>query len=234
MTRDVPLVAVAAALVSCASSSRIAPHDAGASAHEAAAAAEATASLEHWKKYDPNAWRSRDCRGLPRNELLPTCWSEPRNPTGGHLEEAERRRTLAEQHRAASTALRDAEAIACGDVRKDRDESPFLHLDEILAVEPLQEDGRPTGAAVLFRGAPGRDAETFRKIASCHAARNAMLGHRAESSWCPLDVPEIQVDSAERQDGIVLLIRSAEIERAKEIVRRAKAVLSSRSPPAPH
>lgn len=230
------LAPLAAALFSCTSANQTAPHDMSAAAHEAAAAEEEAASLEHQTKYDPNAWRGRDCRGIRLGELRAVCWSEPRNPTARHLREAERRAALAERHRAASKALRDTEAIACADVaRADRDESPFLHREDVLAVEPLLEHGRAAGAAVLFRRVPGLNAETMGKIASCHAARNAVMGHdRPGSSWCPLAVAEIRIDSAERPDGIVLLIGSSEEAGAEEVLRRASAVLSSGSRHAPH
>lgn len=228
--------ALAGALVSCASASGTAPHDMSAAAHEAAAAGEEKAGMDEWARYDPNAWRGRDCRGIRLGELRPVCWSEPRNPTARYLDEAERRRTLAERHRAASKALRDAEAIACGEVAvADRDESPFLRREDILWIEPVREHERVAGAAVAFRRVPGLDATVLRDIASCHAARNAVLGHaRSESSWCPLAIPGISIDSTERAGGVVLLITSPDDDRAAEVLRRARAAVSAREDHAEH
>ncbi len=91
MIRHAPIVWLAGALLSCASAQGTAPRDMSAAAHERAADREEASAAEHRARYDPDAWRARDCRGIRLGELRQVCWSEPRNPTAVHLEEAEQR-----------------------------------------------------------------------------------------------------------------------------------------------
>lgn len=225
MTSRVLLVAgVVPLLASCASPRGTAPHDMSAAGHEAAAARDERAADQERSRYDPDAWHGRDCRGFRLGELQGACWSEPSNSTEGHLEESRRLHAQAERHRLASAELRDAEERSCAGVAiPDRDESPFAHREDVLRVEPFASPGR-RGVEALFRRVPGLTAEGLRKIAVCHAARNAVLGHdRAESAWCPLAVPGVEVESAERADGIVLRVTSSEEGTGAEILRRARA-----------
>jgi hypothetical protein len=80
---------------------------------------------------------------------------------------------MAADHRAASQALRDAEARACvGISDDDRDMSPVMHRDDIASVEPLNvalgsekaQIARMEGAVLAFRAAPEMTAEWLHRI----------------------------------------------------------------------
>lgn len=219
--------AAASALLACASSSSTSPHAMSAAEHEAEAQRADESSAEHRARYDPGAFQQRTCP--PRyGALTPVCWSDARNPTSPHLDEAARRHDEAERHLAASRALRDAESAACADVASaDREWSPFEHGDDIVAVEPLLEKGRLAGAVTTFRAAPGLTPETLKRIAACHAARNAVVGHaRPEMARCPLAVAGVEVVAAQSSHGgITLELRAGDPTRAREIVDRARAAV---------
>lgn len=223
------LSAVAAsALLACASSPSTAPHAMSAAEHDAAARRADASAAEHGASYDPRAWRERGCP--PRyGSLAPICWPDARNPTAWHRAEAERRHEEAERHRAASQALREAEAMACADTAPaDQEWSPFEHADEILEVEPLLERGTQVGAIAVFREVPGLTPETLSRVVSCHVARNAVLGHaRAETARCPLSVPGIRTSAIATSRGIALEIRADDAKAVDEILTRARAAVRS-------
>lgn len=221
--------AAASALLACASSPSTAPHAISAAEHEAAARRADASAAEHEASYDPRAWRERRCP--PRyGGLTPICWSDAGNPTASHRDEADRRHQEAERHRAASRALRDAEATACADTAPaDREWSPFEHADEILEIEPLRDGSRLVGATALFRPVPGLTPETLSRVASCHAARNAVLGHaRPEMARCPLAVPGVRTRAIATPRGVALEIRADDPAAADEILARARAAVRSR------
>ena len=111
-------------------------------------------------------------------------WTSVANPTQYHLDEARRRRAIADQHRAASKKLRDAEARACQGVPPaDRDTSPFARVEDIDRVETLRSTSArdPTsveGARIVFRALPAMTAEWLQRLVTCHAARDAAIGFR--------------------------------------------------------
>lgn len=225
--------AAASALLACASAPSTAPHAMSATEHDAAARRADESSAEHRARYDPGAFRQRTCP--PRyGTLAPVCWADAWNPTAGHLEEAARRHDEAERHLAASRALRDAENAACAGVAsEDREWSPFEHASDIVSVEPVVRDGKTVGARATFRTVPGLTPQTLRRIAACHAARNAVLGHdRVEMATCPLAVPEVEVDAAfESARGVSLELLAADARAAREILARARAAATPpRSP----
>ena len=140
----------------CRSTPGAQPHDMSAAQHEATAA-----------RLDAEAAR----------------WTSAENPTEESRREATRHRQMAADHRAASQALRDAEARACAGLREaDRDMSPFAHREDIANVEPLTEPvpfGRGTnirqtvGTVVTFRAVLGMTAEWLQRVVDCHIARAA-------------------------------------------------------------
>jgi hypothetical protein len=105
-------------------------------------------------------------------------------------------RELAQKHRAASTALLEAEARACSGLSEDdRDISPFYHREDIASVSPFKETvkaGKGTtqkevGVTVVFRAVPGLTAEWLQHVMDCHVARAAAVGHyMPEMAYCPL------------------------------------------------
>lgn len=220
--------AAASVLLACASSPSTSPHGMSAAEHEAAARREEESSAEHRARYDPRAWQDRTCP--PRyGSLTPVCWADARNPTARHLDEAARRHEEAERHRAASRALRDAEAAACVEVAPgDREWSPFEHASDIVRVEALQEKGRTVGAIATFRAVPGLTPEVLKRVAACHAARNAVLGHtQPEMARCPLAVPGVQVGAFESSQGVSLELRGSDPRGAIEVLERARAAKSA-------
>lgn len=225
-------LAVASVMIACASSRPVSPHDMSVEEHEAAARHADESSGEHRAQYDPGAWRQRTCP--PRyGSLTPVCWADARNPTAYHLDEAARRHEEAERHRAASRALREAEDAACADVAPpDREWSPFEHATDIVSVEPLLQEGNAKGAVATFRALPGLTAEALKRIAVCHAARNAVLGHSHPAmARCPLAVAGVEVDAFASARGISVELRAADPSAALEILERARAAASAARAP---
>jgi hypothetical protein len=139
----VSLALIPFGLGACASSKGTAPHDMSAAEHDEMAAAEEVLANEHAAKYDPNAVRERPiCSGvLARKSGFSNdvCWGSATNATETHQVSADERRRLAAEHRAASQALRDAEARACAGLGDDeRDTSPFARVEDIESVAALR------------------------------------------------------------------------------------------------
>lgn len=221
-----PLVA----FPSCASTPGAQPHDMGAAQHEVMAANEETTAEHHAAQYDPDASvkRERCNRGA--------CWTSITNPTAEHLDLAKRHRKMAADHRAASQALRDAEARACGGISDDdRDESPFAHREDITKVEPLTEATisgksqmtRTVGAVITFRALPGMTAQWLQRVVDCHVARNAALGHDVpEMSYCPLVAKDVTAKVTGTDIGFAVAIRSDDAATATETLKRARALVA--------
>jgi hypothetical protein len=210
------------------------PHAMSAAEHEAAASQEQQASAEHGGQYDPAAKSSQDCG--PQKSRGGVCWTAEKNPTAGHLGDAGHHRDLAAQHRAASGALRTAEASACSGISEDdRDTSPFMHRADIRSVSPLQEEvnvGRSTskrvsGAKIVFQAVPGMTAEWLQRVVDCHLARNAGIGYEAaaaEMPDCPLTLRGAQARVESVGDGFAVAIRADDQEVSREILKRAESL----------
>lgn len=228
--------ALAFTATSCASAEGTEPHDMSAAGHEAAAGAEETAAAEHEAQYDSAAQGERVQCGVGHARV---CWTSTVNPTEPHSEEAARHLELAAQHRAASEALRNAEASACaGIAEEDRAESPFAHREDIRSVSELEEErrsGRQTrdvlvGATVEFRAVPELTEEWLQRLVDCHLARNASLGHQIEGmDYCPLVPAGVQADVRSVGDGFAIDVRSDDPQTAREVLRRAKALTGASS-----
>lgn len=213
------------------------PHDMSAAQHEAMARQEHAEAEAHSARYDPNAATDRSgCRaGGPAGATSgDVCWTQPKNPTREHLEHAEQHRRRAADHRAASQALRDAEARACVGIRDaDRDATPFDHRDDIESVERLyslpsggkNSTRRFEGATVTFRAVPGLTAQWLQRVIDCHLARNAALGNDVpEMGYCPLVPKGVAASVTPTQTGFAVAIRAGDTETADEIWRRAQAL----------
>jgi hypothetical protein len=158
------------------------------------------------------------------------------NPTAEHAKDEAHHRELAAQHRAASEALRTAEASACAGIpEEDRDLSPFDHPEDIRSVSKVSEElkigkavsPRTAGAEVIFRAVPGLTAEWLQRVVDCHLARNAAIGHEAASADmpnCPLTVRGAQASVRSVGDGFAVTIRSTDSAAAAEIQRRAESL----------
>ena len=141
---------------------------------------------------------------------------------------------MAADHRAASQALRDAEARACvGLSDDDRDTSPFAHREDISSVEPLTDNvssgkgqyARMAGAVITFRAVPGMTAQWLQRVVDCHVARNAALGHDVpEMPYCPLVPKNVAAQVTATSAGFAVAVRSDDVDTAKEVLRRARTL----------
>lgn len=227
-----------ALLAGCASTSGAQPHDMSVVHHEAEASSHEAEAAQHAALYDVSARAARERCLNTTAGTSPTnaCWTSVANPTEEHLREAERHRRMAADHRAASQALRDAEARACAGLSEaDRDMSPFAHREDIAGVSPLAvsvSSGRQTtqhtvGATVTFRATPGMTAEWFQRLIDCHLARAAALGHEIpEMPYCPLALREVEARVTSTGNGFAVSIRADDSATVEEILRRARALTS--------
>lgn len=220
------------------------PHDMSAAEHDRLAREEQGAAQAHAAQFAPDAGVIEpNCSDVLGRDI---CWASATNPTKEHVERAEEHRKRAAEHRAASAALRDAEARACaGIAAHDRDESPFDHREDIAAVSPIYaSEGEPgssagagyvsgargqrlEGANVTFRAVPGMTAQWLQRTVDCHLARNAALGHDvAEMAYCPLVPKGVSAKVSGTTTGFAVALRSDDPNAAREIVRRAQALLS--------
>lgn len=210
------------------------PHAMSAAEHEAAANQEQQSSEAHGEQFDPAAAVTKE-RCSP-TKAGTTCWTSETNPTAEHSKDAEQHRELAAKHRAASEALRTAEASACSGIPEaDRDMSPFSHREDIRSVSPVEEEvklgkttsTRTSGAEVVFNAVPGMTAEWLQRVVDCHLARNSAIGHEAASAempHCPLTVRGAQAKVRSVGDGFAVAIRADDEATSKEILRRAQAL----------
>jgi hypothetical protein len=161
------------------------------------------------------------------------CWTSVSHPTAETRLRAEMHRRKAADHRAASQQLRNAESQACAGIpERDRDESPFLHREDIESVAPLYAPRsskiggqRLVGATVRFRAVPGMTAEWLQRIVECHMARNAALGYEMpEMNECPLMIKSATATVTSTGNGFAVNVRSNDIEAAQAIQRRAEAL----------
>ncbi|MDB4992743.1 MAG: hypothetical protein JWM74_175 [Myxococcaceae bacterium] len=230
----------AASFSACASTTPGAqPHDMSAAHHDTMAANEDRNSQQHASHYSPDAAVKTDrCGrgGSAGHDFDGGCWTSTTNPTAAHLDEAKKHQKMAADHRAASQVLRDAEARACvGMSDDDRDESPFMHREDIASVEPLTvsvtsgkvQSARSEGAIVTFRALPGMTAQWLQRIVDCHLARNAALGHDVpEMPYCPLVPKNVTARVTAADSGFAVAIRSDDAPTSQEVLRRARALVT--------
>jgi len=196
---------------------------------------EDTAAAAHEAQHDPNA--SKTTERCPRGESNP-CWTSTSNPTEKHASDAESHKEMAAKHRAAAGALAQAESTACSGIDPaDRDVSPFYHRDDITSVTPLertvrqgkQSTGIPSGAAIAFRAVPMLTTEWLQHEVNCHLARAAAVGFEMpEMSYCPLMLKGVKADVSSVGDKFVVQVVSDDAETAKEIQKRAQALMAAK------
>lgn len=222
-----PILALGGA--ACGGASGTQPHDMSTAEHEAAATREEGKAAEHEAQHDPAAKKEEE-RCTPGKGRV--CWTVSTNPTAAHIADAKEHNELAAKHRAASQALKDAEAKACdGLSEEDRDVSPFAHVGDIKSVSQLREEKttgkakttRDAGATVVFHAAPGLTEEWLQRIINCHLARNAAVGHdMAEMPYCPLVPKGAQAKVRSVGDGFAVDVRADDPAAAAEIWKRAQ------------
>jgi len=220
----------------CASTPGTQPHDASVAHHDEMARSADQAASAHAAKYDLNARVDAERCHYGIVSGTPMCFTSTVNPTAGHRAEVDKYRRIAEEHRAASQVLRDAESRACARLAdRDRDMSPFAHREDIASVEPLNgliSGGRGNiqrleGATVTFRAVPGMTTQWLQRIVDCHIARNAALGHDVpEMSFCPLVPNHVSATVSEARGGFAVAVRSDDAATAQEILKRAQALVA--------
>ena len=239
LTRSISSILLVLASSSCGGAGT-APHDMSVAQHDRSAESDERAAALHARDYQPSASQTvpqcqRGGASVP-SRLGTVCWSRMANPTEQHRREAREYRERAAQHRAASQALRDAEARACNGIAPDdRDMSPFMHVEDITSVGPLVEKSaagraiieRTVGARIVFRAVPGLTAEWLQRVVTCHIARSAALGHVAPSMPdCPLVPKGVQARVVSTGAGFAVEIRSNDEKVAAEILARARRLPS--------
>jgi hypothetical protein len=167
------------------------------------------------------------CPGYESQDACYRYWTSFRNPTQKNFVDARRHRELAQKHRAASQALRDAETRACvGVPAAERDISPFLHLEDIVAVEPLEvaEKGDSlSGVRVVFRSLPNMTADWLQHVVDCHLARNAVIGYSDNSKdSCPLQVRNVTALVHPVPAGLAVDIRPENPVASREVHIRTR------------
>lgn len=241
MNAPLKLLIIPLLLAACAKQTPGAdPHDMSSAEHEAAASGHEAAAEAHAAQFDPNAAVVEErCkppgRGIPYNQ---GCWSSVTNPTEAHLKMAADEQKKAADHRAASEALRAAEAQACAGIApEDRDMSPFRHTEDIASVEALTGPTGPkgelatVGAVVTFRAVPGMTAEWLQRIVDCHLARGAAMGHDlAAMPGCPLIPAGAKATVSSTGTGFAVAVRSEDPAAAAEILARAQRLVSPAAP----
>lgn len=214
-------------LLSCAADPGTRPHDMSAASHEAAAKHEDTASTAHEAQFDPAAENTKQHASRGGN------WTSTTNPTKDHDAQAQQHHNLAVEHRAASSALTEAEARACvGISEADRDNSPFSHREDITSVTPVEEKvvtgknsrDKLVGATTVFRAVPGMTAEWLQRVVDCHVSRAASVGHAMpEMDYCPLALNNIESAKVSSVgDGFAVTVRSADLPTAEAILKRSQ------------
>lgn len=103
-----------------------------------------------------------------------------------------------------------------------------LAVDEIKPEESMVEsppsDSR-AGARILLAAGPGVTAEWLERIGECHVAQNAVRGYPQDAALSPLDVKGVSVHVSSVGDGFAVEITSYNWKAAREILRRARALL---------
>jgi len=205
------------------------PLDMSVAGHDAAAARAEADAQRHGELSEVAPRRASPCLTGPGIAYDSPCWlSEGESPADMHHWAQTRSARAAADHRAASKALRDAEAAACvGIAVWDRDVSPFAHTADLDSVEPVEEGGETRGARLTFKGTPGLTAAYLRRLVDCHLARNAAMGFLLpEMAFCPLAVKGAQAEVA-GADGALSVTLRGNGRAAEEILRRARSLLAT-------
>ncbi|HEX8791639.1 MAG TPA: hypothetical protein VF765_11865 [Polyangiaceae bacterium] len=234
MIRHIAGLAAVCSLAACAAPASTIPagHMSASAEQQAAAEHERAAGvLEAQALSNPTPTR---CGPLVAGEPEQICWSVPRlsDAAVADLQRASAQRDAAAEHRRTSAALVAAEARACVGVSEaDMAESPFAHRADIVAVDVIEGSGsdgavRPLGARVRFHEVGHLTAAALQHLVDCHIARDDALGHDVpEMGYCPL-VPRGATATVEViPHGYIVEIRSNDPAGAREIARRATALL---------
>jgi hypothetical protein len=154
--------------------------------------------------------------------------------TQEHNADAARHRELAAKHRAASQALRDAEASKCvGISEADRDISPFYQREDIILVEKVTRTLASTygdvralaGGRAVFRAVPRLTAQWFQQVIDCHIARAAAAEHEMpEMTYCPLMLKNVTATVSSTADGFAVEVTADDAATAEQVWNRIQSL----------
>ncbi|NUQ76841.1 MAG: hypothetical protein HUU21_25180 [Polyangiaceae bacterium] len=246
MRSSAGLIGIVVVGAACASTPGAEPHDMSAAQHEAMAASDEKTAAAHHSQYDPGA-RQKVCGGGDPKGRGIACWRAVVQSNEEHRRLEEKHRKMATDHRAASQALRDAEARSCrGIPEEDRDISPFTYREDIASVKPLIVTPPPPvkggsslspapvlrGAIIEFDAVPGMTEQWLQRVIDCHLARNSVLGHNVpEMEYCPLVPKGVTADVTATATGFEVRVDSTDGETAREVLRRAESLMARSSVP---
>lgn len=213
--------------LSCASSGTK-PADMGAAHHEEMARVEAERANAH------EMAAKRSCPGYESDAACYRYWTSFRNPTKTQFDQARQHRELAEKHRVASQALRDAEARSCAGIpAEERDVSPFFHTEDIIRVEKIGAESHGdvlVGVRVVFRPLPGMTADWLQRVVDCHVARNAAVGfEHLHMEYCPLAAKGVTAVVRPVGDGLAVEIRPSDEGGSRQVDLRTAALRRERA-----
>ena len=225
------LVLVTLAFTACASTATPQTTEVAAAQHDQLAASDDKAAAAHVAKFDPAARQTKQrCTGRSAHDEaeIEVCWTSEVNPTAEHLKRAQRLHALAEEQRATSEKLRQAEVTACTGVSEiDKTMSPFSHPEDVASVTPLKTAAsKPEGALITFRAVDGMTSPRMEKLVNCQLARNACLENNAqEMAYCPLVLKNVKATVSAAGDGLFAIsVRSEDPNIAQEILKRSQAL----------
>jgi hypothetical protein len=205
-------------------------HDEEAATHDRAARDEQRAATREVTCGDRVLSEQSTSGGVPITYVVP-CWSHAAE-RDVHLRRAERLRRDARAHRTVAAALIEAERAACASLPpSERDHSPSWHREDVIAVEPVRDDGPVMGARVVFRKVAGLSTGWLRDAYACQQARAAAEGYDPTlASYCPGMLEGVAIDVAERADGFVVTFRAGRSEIGAAVWGRASDLAPATAP----
>ncbi len=219
------LVIALGAACACGCASTPPSHHPSAAEYDRLAAQNEKAARDELTSANVPARPQHACGGasMPGGSWEP-CWTPN---TDAARVDAEKHWKEALVERANARALREAEARACAGVSQlDRDVSPFAHVKDIVAVEPIRDGHHLLGAAVTFRRVPTLTRDSLQRIVSCHIAQANELGHDVDvETFCPLNLPDVHASVIENPRGFVVLVTSDDEDAAREVLHRSEQLL---------
>ncbi len=223
------LECVALAVLACASTPVPENHVSAAAYDDRATAERAAARQLENQAADQAAGTPSTC------DPTGVCWSSERNPA--NLAEAARLRADAARDRSLSKELRAAEAKSCVGVSEaDRDQGPFIHVEDISSVTPLYgeppESPALRGAVVTFKPVWGLTVDFLQRVVDCHLARSNALGYQlADVPNCPMATPGTRASVTKTSEGFAVSLWSDDPASAQEILRRASMLVPQAGQP---
>lgn len=134
------------------------------------------------------------------------------------------RQKLADDHRRAARALRDAEEKACAGLgTTERALEPFAPA-RIVTVERIDGSGqRLRGALVRLRPVENETVDALKRRIECAEARNAVLGaDRPEARRSPFAIPGVNVLVRTLPEGPIVELQTEDQSRAKRLAERLR------------